>query len=68
MLKLTFYNFKVSVFVCRSEGLPERDMESLGVMGGLVVAEKSSAVVVVAVAVVALGRGGRAGAVEGPCL
>ncbi len=36
----------------RSEGLPERDMESLGVMGwGLVVAENSSAAAVVAAAV-----------------
>ena len=31
--------------LCRSEGLPERDMESLGVMGwGLAVAENSSGV------------------------
>ncbi len=51
-----------------SEGLPERDMESLGVMGwGLVVAENSSAAAI-AVAVAALGGGGRAGAVEGPYL
>ncbi len=37
---------------CRSEGLPERDMESLGVMGwGLAAAENSSAVVAAAVVV-----------------
>ncbi len=45
--------------------MPERDMESLGMMGrGLVVAENSSVVAAVA----ALGRGGRAGAAEGPYL
>ena len=33
------------IHTCRSEGLPERDMESLGVMGwGLAVAENSAGV------------------------
>ena len=40
------------IFPYRSEGLPERDIESLGVMGwGLAAAENSSAVVAVVVAV-----------------
>ena len=50
-------------YIYRSEGLPERDIESLGVMGwGLAAAENSSAAAVaVAVAAVAVApqRGGR---------
>ena len=59
---VTLYVYVHTNTLYQSEGVPERDIESLGVMGwGLAAAENSSAVVAAAVAAAVVAPWGRGG-------